>query len=113
MQLAFLGYNTYISKNPANRRNVMPEEENKAKKNPAENFADMFKSFGDAVGEIFKDPELKQKAKEFSESAAKSAKTFGSRFKDEDVKEKFKDVGKAAENFGKSIADYFKTKKDE
>ncbi len=64
------------------------------------------------MSEIFNDPELKQKAKEFAESAAESAKTFGSRFKDEDVKDKFRDVGKAAEDFGKSIADHFKKDKE-
>ena len=41
------------------------------------------------MSEIFNDPELKQKAKEFAESAAESAKAFGSRFNDEDVKDKF------------------------
>jgi len=56
------------------------------------------------MSEIFNDPELKQKAKEFAESATESAKTFGSRFEDEDVKDKFRDLGKAAEDFGKSIA---------
>jgi hypothetical protein len=72
----------------------------------------MFRAFGQAVSEIFNDPELKEKAKEFTESAAESAKTFGSRFKDEDVKDKFRDVGKAAEDFGKSIADHFKKDKE-
>ena len=68
----------------------------------------MFKAFGQAVSEIFDDPELREKAKEFTESATKSAKTFGSRFKDDDVKAKFRDVGKAAEDFSKSITDRFK-----
>ena len=63
------------------------------------------------MSEIFNDPELKQKAKEFAESTAESAKAFGNRFKDEDVKDKFRDVGKAAEDFGKSIADQFKKEK--
>ena len=79
---------------------------------PAENFAEMFKTFGQAISEVFNDPELKQKAKEFAESAADSAKTLGNRFKDEDVKDKFRDVGKAAEVFGKSIADCFKQDKN-
>ena len=60
------------------------------------------------MSEIFNDPELKQKAKEFTESAAESAKILGSKFKDEDVKDKFRDVGRAAEDFGKSIADQFR-----
>jgi hypothetical protein len=90
----------------------MPQEEQSEKKSTAESFGDMFKAFGDALSEIFNDPQLKDKAKEFGETAAESAKTLGSRFKDEDVKNKFKDVGKAAENFGKSIADCFKVDKD-
>jgi hypothetical protein len=75
--------------------------------NPAESFSELVKEFGDAVGKIFDDPELKEKAKEFGDSAVKSAKQFGSRFKDEEVKEKFKGVGKAAKDFGNSVSDYF------
>ena len=89
----------------------MSQEQNADKKTSTENFADMFKAFGHAISEIFNDPELKQKAKEFAGSAAESAKSFGSRLKDEDVKDEFRDVGKAAEDFGKSIADKFKKSK--
>jgi hypothetical protein len=85
----------------------MPENE-EGKKSPGESFADMFKEFGSAISEIFNDPQLKEKAREFGESASASAKVFASRFKDEDVKNKFKDVGKAAKNFGEGVADYFK-----
>jgi tRNA(Ser,Leu) C12 N-acetylase TAN1 len=60
----------------------MSQEQNAGKKTSTENFADMFRAFGQAVSEIFNDPELKEKAKEFAESAAESAKTFRSRFKD-------------------------------
>ena len=88
------------------------ESDKKSKKNPAENFGDMFESFGAALGQIFNDPELKAKAKDFGHSAAESAKTFAGRFKDDDVKAKFRDVGKAAEDFGKSVADSFKSEKD-
>ena len=72
----------------------------------------MFETFGEAIGEIFNNPELKEKAKEFGKSAAKSAEAFGSRLKDEDIKAKFKDVGKATQDFGKSIADCFKASKN-
>ena len=72
----------------------------------------MFEAFANAMSQIFKDPELKEKAKEFGKSAVESAETFGSRFKDEDVKEKFREVGKAAQDFGKSVAEYFKDNKD-
>ncbi len=83
-------------------------------KNPAENFGEMFKKFGEAMGEIFNDPDLKKKAKEFGESAVDSAKTFGDRFKDKEVKSKFRDLGKATQEFGTSISDYFteESKKD-
>ena len=60
----------------------------------------MFKAFGEAISEIFNDPDLKEKEKEFGKSAAKSAEVLGNRFKDEDVKAKFRDVGKAAQDFG-------------
>jgi hypothetical protein len=89
----------------------MPENE-EGRKSPGESFADMFKEFGSAMAEIFNDPKLKEKAKEFGESASASAKVFASRFKDEDVKNKFKDVGKAAKNFGEGVADYFKDDKE-
>ena len=90
----------------------MPQEEKSDKKMTVENFGEMFKAFGDAISEIFDDPKLKEKAKEFAESATESAKIFGSRFKDEEVKDKFRDVGKAAQDFGKSVVDCFKADKD-
>ena len=71
----------------------------------------MLRVFDEAISEIFNDPHLKAKAKEFGESAAESAKTLRSRFKDEDVRNKFRDVGKAAEDFSRSIADCFKDSK--
>ena len=92
---------------------IMSQEDSPDKKQAAENFAEMFRSFGKAISEVFNDPELKTKAKEFADSAADSAKALGSRFQDEDVKDKFRDVGKAAEEFGRSIADHFKTDKEQ
>jgi len=68
----------------------------------------MFRAFGEAISEIFNDPQLKAKAKEFGDSAANAAKTFGNRFQDDEVKAKFQEVGKAAQDFGKSITDRFK-----
>ena len=91
----------------------MSQEEKAQEKTTADNFGELIKAFGNAVGEIFDDPKLKEKAKEFAESATESAKVFGSRFKDEEVKAKFGDVGKAAQDFGKSVADCFKLGKDE
>lgn len=89
----------------------MSQEQNVDKKTPAENFVEMFKVFGQAMSEVFNDPALKEKAREFVESASESAKTLGSRLKDEDVKDRFRDVGIAAEDFGKSVADCFKSGK--
>ena len=91
---------------------IMSQEQKSDNKQAADNFAEMFRAFGQAISEIFNDPELKEKAKEFTESASGSAKTFADRFKDEDVKDKFRHVGKAAEEFGKSIADCFQKDKE-
>lgn len=81
-------------------------------KSPADSFGELLKEFGDAVGKIFDDPDLKKKAKDFSDSAVRSAKHFGGRFKDDEVKAKFKDVGIAAKDFGNSVSDYFKDDKE-
>ncbi len=89
----------------------MDEEKNDQKKGTVDSFASMFKEFGNAVAEIFNDPKLKEKAKEFGESAVESAKALGERFKDEDVKSKFKDVGKAAQEFGQNVSESFKDEK--
>jgi len=88
----------------------MPQESSD-KKNPSDNFAEMFHSFGDALSQIFDDPKLKEQAKEFGKTAANSAKVFADRFKDEDVKKKFCEAGKAAEEFGKSVKESFKEKR--
>ncbi len=89
----------------------MAEENQEHKTETVESFAGLLKTFGQAVGDIFNDPELKKKAKEFAESASASADTLVDRLKEEDIKEKFRDVGKAAEDFGKSIADCFTKEK--
>jgi len=81
-------------------------------KSPAQSFGELVKEFGDAVGKIFDDPELKKKAKEFGDSAVRSAEHFGSRFRDEEVREKFREVGNAAREFGNSVSDYFKDDKE-
>ena len=89
----------------------MSQEEKSDKKEAADDFAEMFRAFGQAVSEIFNDPELKEKAKAFAESASASAKILANRFKDEEVKAKFRDVGKAAQVFGRTVADSFKDDK--
>lgn len=80
--------------------------------NPGESLRQMFAAFGDAFGEVFNDPELKAKAKEFGDAATMSAMHLGRRFKDEEVKERFKKAGEAAEVFGRSVAEYFKSDRD-
>ena len=60
------------------------------KKTPAQNFGELFEAFGNAISQIFDDPELKQKAKDFGQSTVSAAETFGKRFKDEEVKVKVK-----------------------
>ena len=90
----------------------MSQEEKSDKIQTTDTFAEMFRTFGQAISEIFNDPELKAKTKEFTESAAGSAKTLANRFKDEDVRDKLRDVGKAAEEFGKSMSDCFKKNKE-
>jgi hypothetical protein len=89
----------------------MSQETGAGKKSAAENFGEMFKAFGNAMSDIFNEPELKGKAREFGKSVSRSAKTFGSSLKDEDIKDKFRDVGKAAQNFGNSVADCFEKDK--
>jgi len=89
----------------------MTEENQEYKKETIESFAGLFATFGQAVGDIFNDPELKKKAKEFAESASASANSLVDRLREDDVKEKFRDVGKAAEDFGKNVADCFKKEK--
>ena len=90
----------------------MPGKNNK-KKSPSDAFGSMIREFGDAVAEIFNDPRLKEKAKEFGDSATASAKAFAERFKDEEVKDRFRSVGDTAKDFGQSVADYFRDDKEQ
>ncbi len=80
--------------------------------NPGDSLRQMFVAFGDAFSEVFNDPELKAKAKEFGEAATDSALQLGRRFKDDDVKQRFRQAGDAAETFGRSVAEYFKSDKE-
>src|SRR5512137_2313947 len=85
----------------------MEEQQKEQGKTAAGNLGDMFDALGDAMGQIFNDPKLREKARELGRAAKESAETLGDRFKDEEVKAKFKDVGKAAQAFGKNVADIF------
>ena len=78
------------------------------RKMAAEKLGKVIKTFGDAVSEILDDPELREKAKEFSLSVVDAAaKVVNSRVKDNEVRAKFRDVGQAAQNLGKSITEHF------
>ena len=96
-----------INCNRLERRIVMEESQNEQKKTAAGNLGDMFDALGDAMGQIFNDPKLKEKARDLGKAAKESAETLGERFKDDEVKAKFKDVGRAAQAFGKNMADIF------
>lgn len=65
----------------------MSQERDSTKKSAAESFGDMLTAFGQAISEIFNDPELKEKAKDFGNAAAESAKALGKRFKDQEVQD--------------------------
>ena len=87
----------------------MAQKEKYDRKKAAENLGKVMKTFGETMSEIFNDPELRKKAKEFSQSIVDSAaKVVDSHVKDDEVRAKFRDVGKAAQTLGKTIADNFK-----
>ena len=86
----------------------MVKKEKYDRKMAAEKLGKIIKTFGDTLSEILDDPELREKAKDFSLSVVDSAaKVVNSRVKDDEIRAKFKDVGKAAQSLGKSIADHF------
>lgn len=85
------------------------EKAQESGRSAGESLGQMFTAFGQAISEIFNDPELKAKAKEFADAATESAATLGHRFEDEEVKEKFRQAGAAAEDFGKAVSDRFKS----
>ena len=89
----------------------MNENESEPKPGVAQSFGEIFEAFGQALGQIFNDPELKVKAREFGQAASQSAGALAGRFKDEEVKAKFRAVGTAAEEFGKNVADSVKPNK--
>ena len=86
----------------------MPQQRDSGKKGPGDSLGEMFEALANAIGEMFKDPELKERAREFGKSARESAEAVAGRFHDEEVKTKFRDVGNAADDLGSSIADHFR-----
>jgi len=89
------------------------EKKQSAEPNPGESLRQMFVALGDAFAEVFNDPELKAKAKEFGDAATVSAAHLGRRFKDDEVRARFRKAGEAAEDFGRGVADYFKSDRKE
>jgi hypothetical protein len=76
---------------------------NKKQKTAGDELGETFSEFGRAMSEIFNDPKLKSKAKDFSKSFADSAEIFVKKFKDEEVKNRFRKMGQAAQRFGKKM----------
>ncbi len=85
------------------------EKPQESERSAGESLGQMLTAFGQAIGEIFNDPDLKAKAKEFADAATESAATLGRRFEDDDVKKKFRQAGAAAEDFGRAVSDRFKS----
>jgi hypothetical protein len=85
----------------------MAEGEKDTKKSAAESFSEMVGEFGSALGEIFRDPKLREKAQEFARSTGEAVQAFVDRFKEEEVKQRFKQAGRAAEDFGQKVAKHF------
>ncbi len=87
----------------------MGRNDEQAAKKASAKFAELVRKFGDTVGEILEDPELRKKAKEFSMAVVDAAaNVVETKIKDAEVKSKFHNVGKAAKSLGKSLEDHFK-----
>jgi len=88
----------------------MATQEVKETKKQAETFGKILRAFGDTLGEILDDPELRKKAKELAETAVDAAaRVVDKKIQKEDVRDKFRKVGKAAETLGKSLQEEFKS----
>ena len=88
----------------------MAVKEKYDRKKDAENLSKMIRSFGETISEIFEDPELRKKAKEFSQSVMDSAaKVIEGKIRDDEAKAKFRDAGKAAQSLGKTLVKHFDT----
>lgn len=79
-------------------------------KEVVESLGKMIKTFGDAMSEIFEDPDLRKKAKEFSQSVMDSAaKVVEGKLKSAQAKKKFRDAGRAARSLGETLVEHFDT----
>ena len=87
----------------------MAQEGEPCGKTAAESFGEMLRAFGNSVSEIFDDPELRMKAKEFSQSAVDAAmKVVEGKVKDDEMRARFRKVGEAAQDLGKTLQKHFK-----
>jgi len=81
-------------------------------KKDAEDLGKMIRSFGNTIAEIFEDPEIRQKAKDFSQSVIDSAaKVVEKKIRSSQAKAKFRDAGRAAQSLGKTLVEHFDTEK--
>jgi len=79
-------------------------------KKDAESLGKMVKSFGETISEIFEDPEVRKKAKDFSQSVIDAAaKVVESKVRKAEAKKKFRDAGRAAQSLGKTLVEHFDT----
>ncbi len=85
------------------KRISMDENNINENKDTSDKFAHIFEEFGNAVAEIFNDPKLKEKAKEFGEISADSTKALGERLHAEELKSRLKDVEKVADDFSQRL----------
>jgi [ribosomal protein S5]-alanine N-acetyltransferase len=84
------------------------QESKTTMKKTAETLGKMLRDFGDSVGEIFDDPEVKENAKKFAESVTDAAvKVIETKVKDDELKTRIKNVGKAAQTLGNSLEKHF------
>ena len=74
----------------------------------AERLGKVVKSFGEAISEIFEDPEVRKKAKDFSQSVVDAAaRVVESKIRHEEAKKKFRDAGRAVQSLGKTLVEHF------
>jgi len=78
------------------------------KETAIETFGEMLRKFGTTVGEIFDDPAVKEKGKEFAASVVDAAANIvQNKIKDAEARSKFRSVGEAAETLGSSVKKHF------
>ncbi len=75
----------------------------------AEALGKALKAFGETLGNVFDDPEVKKNARVFADSVVDAAaKVVQGKVEDKEVRARFRTVGEAAETLGKSLEEHFK-----